>query len=52
MSDLVSTLEARYDTTVAPGRFFGVPTWFRIGFGMETAVLEEGLARLAAALAK
>lgn len=50
VDELVETLETRYDTTVAPGRFFGMPTWFRIGFGMETAVLEEGLARLAAAL--
>lgn len=47
---LVETLETRYDTTVAPGRFFGMPDWFRVGFGMDTAVLEEGLARLAAAL--
>ena len=52
VDELVRTLETRYDTTVAPGQFFGMPTWFRIGFGMDTAVLEEGLARLAAALAK
>src|SRR5690606_33464560 len=52
VDELVERLETRYDTTVAPGQFFGMPTWFRIGFGMETAVLEEGLARLAAALAK
>ncbi|HET9982738.1 MAG TPA: aminotransferase class I/II-fold pyridoxal phosphate-dependent enzyme [Longimicrobiales bacterium] len=47
---LVERLETRYDTTVAPGRFFGDPAAFRIGFGMDTAVLEEGLRRLAAAL--
>lgn len=47
---LVERLETRYDATVAPGRFFGDPASFRIGFGMETAVLEEGLRRLAAAL--
>ncbi|MFO7262071.1 MAG: aminotransferase class I/II-fold pyridoxal phosphate-dependent enzyme [bacterium] len=52
VDELVERLETRYDTTVAPGRFFGMPTWFRIGFGMDTAVLEEGLVRLAAALAK
>ena len=51
VDELVETLDARYDATVAPGRFFGMPNWFRIGFGMETAVLEEGLARLATALA-
>jgi aspartate/methionine/tyrosine aminotransferase len=38
------------DTLVAPGRFFGVKNHFRIGFGMDTAVLEEGLRRLGSAL--
>ncbi|MBX6365757.1 MAG: aminotransferase class I/II-fold pyridoxal phosphate-dependent enzyme [Gemmatimonadetes bacterium] len=47
---LVARLEAEFDTTVAPGRFFGDPTSFRIGFGMETATLEEGLRRLRRAL--
>ena len=39
------------DTLVAPGRFFGAKDHFRIGFGMDVAVLEEGLKRLASALA-
>lgn len=39
------------DTLVAPGHFFGVKDHFRIGFGMDTAVLEEGLRRLGLALA-
>lgn len=38
------------DTLVAPGRFFGVKDHFRIGFGMDAAVLEEGLKRLGSAL--
>jgi aspartate/methionine/tyrosine aminotransferase len=38
------------DTLVAPGQFFGVKDHFRIGFGMDTAVLEEGLRRLGLAL--
>lgn len=39
-----------YETTVVPGRFFGMPDHFRIGFGGETETFEEGLRRLAAAL--
>jgi aspartate/methionine/tyrosine aminotransferase len=38
------------DTLVAPGRFFGVKDHFRVGFGMDAAVLEEGLKRLGSAL--
>lgn len=35
---------------VAPGEFFGQPGHIRLGFGMETAALDRGLARLHAAL--
>lgn len=38
------------DALVAPGHFFGVKDHFRIGFGMDAAVLEEGLRRLGSAL--
>jgi len=48
---LVERLERDFDTTVAPGRFFGAPDHFRIGMGMSPEVLEEGLARLGRALA-
>jgi hypothetical protein len=48
---LVERLLAEYDTLVVPGHFFGAPDHFRIGFGMDGAVLEEGLRRLEAALA-
>jgi len=47
---LVEKLLAEYDTLVAPGRFFGVDDYFRIGFGMDAAVLKEGLRRLGSAL--
>lgn len=47
---LVERLEREHDATVAPGRFFGAPDAFRIGFGMRTEVLREGLARLEEAL--
>lgn len=47
---LVERLLGEYDTLVAPGRFFGVEDYFRIGFGMDAAVLKEGLRRLGSAL--
>lgn len=47
---LIARLEAEHSTTVAPGHFFGVPDHFRLGWGMDTAVLAEGLSRLARAL--
>jgi aspartate/methionine/tyrosine aminotransferase len=46
---LVERLAAT-ESLVTPGRFFGVPDHFRIGFGMERAQLEEGLVRLDSAL--
>ena len=47
---LCDRLRERYETTVAPGRFFEMPDHFRIGFGGATAMVEEGLARLGRAL--
>ncbi len=38
------------DSLVTPGRFFGVPDHFRIGFGMEEHRLVEGFKRLGSAL--
>ena len=37
---------AEADVVLAPGEAFGQSDWFRMGFGDETAHLEEGLARL------
>jgi aspartate/methionine/tyrosine aminotransferase len=42
-------LRDRHETSVVPGRFFEMPDSFRIGIGMETGTLREGLARLGAA---
>lgn len=50
VEELLSILERRHDTTLPPGRFFGAPGHFRIAFGMLTPDLDEGLARLGAAL--
>ena len=49
----VDELNARLlplETVVAPGRFFGAPDFFRLGFGQATELLEQGLERLAIGL--
>lgn len=43
-------LRTQHDTTVVPGRFFGMPDHFRLGFGGRTEILQEGLKRLLCAL--
>jgi aspartate/methionine/tyrosine aminotransferase len=43
-------LRADYDTSIVPGRFFGLPDHFRAGIGRPTDIVEEGLERLGAAL--
>ncbi|HEY1951950.1 MAG TPA: aminotransferase class I/II-fold pyridoxal phosphate-dependent enzyme [Gemmatimonadaceae bacterium] len=52
VDQFVDRLLAEYETLVVPGRFFGTPDHFRLGFGMDEAVLMEGLTRLGAALTK
>lgn len=47
---LDARLRERYDTSIVPGRFFGAPDHFRVGIGGDTAIVEEGLARLGKAL--
>jgi aspartate/methionine/tyrosine aminotransferase len=43
-------LRERYDTAVVPGRWFGMPDYFRVGFGLGNPDFEEALNRLGAAL--
>jgi aspartate/methionine/tyrosine aminotransferase len=43
-------LRARYDTSIVPGRFFGLSDHFRIGIGSPTPLVAAGLERLGAAL--
>ena len=43
-------LRTEYETSAVPGRFFGMPTHFRIGMGVDTAMFAEGLRRIALAL--
>lgn len=47
---LNARLRADHDTSIVPGRFFGLADHFRIGVGGPTEMVEEGLARLGAAL--
>ncbi len=49
MDRLIAALLER-DALVAPGKFFGAPGAFRLGYGMETDRLEAGLERLGEAL--
>ena len=43
-------LRADFDTSIVPGRFFGLADHFRLGIGMATDLLEAGLERLGRAL--
>jgi aspartate/methionine/tyrosine aminotransferase len=43
-------LREKYETSIVPGRWFDSPDHFRIGVGQPTPMVEEGLARLGAAL--
>jgi aspartate/methionine/tyrosine aminotransferase len=47
---LCQLLRERYETVITPGHFFGAPERVRIGIGGETAILQEGLARVGRAL--
>ncbi len=50
VDELCRVLRERYETSVAPGRFFEAPEHFRVGVGGDAAEVEEGLARLGRAL--
>ena len=47
----VERLRAEYETSVVPGRFFGMPDHFRIGMGVNHEMFVEGLRRISRALA-
>jgi aspartate/methionine/tyrosine aminotransferase len=48
--ELCRVLHEKYETSVVPGRFFELPGHFRVGIAVSSDVLEQGLARLGAAL--
>lgn len=43
-------LRDRYDTLVVPGTFFEAPGFVRLSFGIDPAILEQGLASISSAL--
>lgn len=47
---LCHILVEKYKTFVVPGSVFGMPEYFRIGFGIDRDELKEGLSRLETAL--
>ena len=47
---LCEILKHQFETSVVPGRFFGLPQHFRIGLGGESRMFAAGLDRLASAL--
>ena len=48
--EFAATLRDRYETGVVPGRFFEMPSHFRVAMGGRKDILEQGLSRLAEAL--
>jgi aspartate/methionine/tyrosine aminotransferase len=44
-------LRSEFETSAVPGRFFGMPDYFRIGMGVNTQMFAEGLNRIGRALA-
>jgi aspartate/methionine/tyrosine aminotransferase len=51
VDSFLERLRSDYETSAVPGRFFGAPEHFRIGFGVNTEMFAEGLRRIALALA-
>lgn len=47
---LLARLQGQYETSVVPGRYFGLPQHFRVGFGGDATMTRKGLERLAEAL--
>ena len=43
-------LRTRYDTSVVPGRWFEMPSHFRLGFGLDSAEFEQALSHLGSGL--
>lgn len=50
VEEFSALLQCKYETSVVPGRFFGLGNHFRIGIGCETDMLKEGLDRIGQAL--
>jgi aspartate/methionine/tyrosine aminotransferase len=48
--EFLSKLRRDYDTSVVPGRFFGMANHFRVGMGVDSTMFQEGLMRISKAL--
>jgi aspartate/methionine/tyrosine aminotransferase len=46
----LARLRSERETSAVPGRFFGMPEYFRVGMGVNSEMFAEGLRRLEAAL--
>jgi aspartate/methionine/tyrosine aminotransferase len=44
--EFVKRLRFEYETSVVPGRFFGMPDHFRVGMGVDSEMFREGLRRI------
>ena len=44
--EFVERLGREQETFIVPGHFFGAPEYVRIGLGVDSAVLEQGLGRM------
>jgi aspartate/methionine/tyrosine aminotransferase len=47
---LAAMLREKYETSIVPGKFFGLPAHFRLGLGSPAEIFAEGITRLSAAL--
>jgi aspartate/methionine/tyrosine aminotransferase len=50
VDDFLTRLRTDYETSVVPGRFFGLPSHFRIGMGVDHEMFREGLQRIGHAI--
>ncbi len=50
VDELCEILRNEYQTTVVPGRFFGMPENFRVGMGCEPDLFAEGVKNIGAAM--
>ena len=50
VEELDRLLREKYEASIVPGKYFGMPQHFRIGIGGDPAMTRQGLQRLASAL--
>jgi aspartate/methionine/tyrosine aminotransferase len=50
--EFLARLRGEFETSAAPGKFFGMSGHFRVGMGVNTEMFGEGLRRIGACLAK